>query len=42
MYAVRNWLIAGCTMLALATTPADSRAKNMPDSIALGFHGAIV
>ena len=35
MYAVRNWLIAGCVMLALASAPADSRAENMPDSITL-------
>ena len=35
MYSVRNWLIAGGMILALATAPADSRAKNMPDSIAL-------
>lgn len=35
MYAVRNWLIAGGIMLALTTAPADCRAKNTPDSIAL-------
>lgn len=35
MYAVRNWLIGGAVMLALAIAPADSRAKEVPNSINL-------
>lgn len=35
MYAVRNWLIAGGIVLAVAVAPVDSRAKTMPDTIAL-------
>jgi hypothetical protein len=35
MYSVRSWLIALGIMLALTMAPQDSRAKAMPDAIAL-------
>lgn len=35
MYAVRNWLIWGIFMLVLIMSPADSRAKTMPDTLEL-------
>jgi Class III cytochrome C family len=35
MQAVRNWLIGGAIMLALSMAPANSRAKEAPDSISL-------
>jgi hypothetical protein len=35
MYAVRNWLIGGVILLALAMTPAGSQAKETPDIINL-------
>lgn len=36
MYAVRNLLIGGAAILAMAMAPADSRAQKIPDSIDLG------
>ena len=35
MNAVTHWLIGGVLLMALTTASADSRAKNMPDSINL-------
>ncbi len=35
MYAVRNWLIGGALLLALAISPPDCRATSVPDTINL-------